>query len=159
MNKRERETKAKLRLDISQHLLIVSFTIFGLMISLESSLLAEYIVIPLQLTMAIPLILTSIFSKLKLAFSKNYNLWNTFGYYTFTFAYAFLINVIGILLSIKIGLIYAIIFFTFNISLTILYSIIDMKADNSTLDERIRKDLLFAIIIFVGGILPSLGVY
>lgn len=159
MNPKEREIKSKLRLDINRTLLAIGFTIFALIISLNPSLFKESFLVPMQLTISIPLLLSSIFARSRLAYTKKPKLWEEYGFLTFLIGYAFLINVIGILLSIFINLTIGLIFIFFNILSAIVYSIFEISEDKSKLSSRIKKDLLFIILLLVGGILPSLGIF
>ena len=140
MNNREKELKSKLRLDINRTLLTISFTIFALIISLNLELFKESPWVPIQLTLSIPLLLSSIFSRSKLAHAKKPKLWEEYGFFTFMFGYAFLINVVGILLSIAINPIFGLIFLFFNLFMAILYSVFEVIENKSKIFSRIKKD-------------------
>ena len=43
--------------------------------------------------------------------------------------------------------------------MSLTYSTIEVVEDKSTLSERIKKDLFFIVILVLGGVLPSIGVY
>jgi len=159
MNQKEKVVKAKLRLNINNTLLTVSFTIFALIVTLNPPLLKSSFIIPLQLTLSIPLLLTSIFARSKLAYANKPEMWNEYGFFTFLIGYAFLINVVGILLSISINPKFGLIFLSFNLVMAISYSIFEIIEKKEKLASRIKKDLFFAALLLFGGILPSLGFY
>lgn len=159
MNKKMQEMKSKLRLDINRSLLAICFTIFALVITLNPRLFRESALVPLQLILSIPLLLSSTFARSKLAYSKKPVMWDEYAYVTFLIAYAFMINVIGILLSSVISTKLGIIFLGFNILVSFVYSGFELFEDRSKLASRMRKDLFFAVLIIIGGILPSLGYY
>jgi hypothetical protein len=154
----EETTKAKLRLDLNRSLLAINFTIFALIVSLNPSLF-KLTPFTLQLTTAIPLLLSSSFARTKVAYSKKPEIWKDYGYYTFLIGYSFMINVFGIILSKNFDLVYGIFFLIFNIFVAIMYSLLEIIENKSKLRTRIIKDSLFITIIVLGGILPSLGVY
>jgi len=154
----KQETKAKFRFDINLRLLGISFTVFALIISLRPDLLEDSFFVPLQLTLSIPLLLSSIFARSKLAWTKNAKVWENYGYITFLLAYTFLINVIGILISNSLGLTIGLTFLLFSVFMSISYSIFEVIEDKTKIWSRIKKDLFFAVLVFLGGILPSLNI-
>ena len=159
MDQKEKEVKAKLRLDVNRTLLGIIFTIFALIISLNPSLFQSSIWVPLQLTLAIPLLISSIFARSKLAHTNRIKIWENYGCSTFVSAYSFLINILGILISTSIGLNFSLIFIVVNILSALLYSTLEVIENKSKLKSRIKKDLFFIIILILGGILPILGIY
>lgn len=159
MNQKEKEVKSKLRLDVNRTLLAISFTVFALIISINPSLLKNSLIVSLQLTISIPLFLSSIFARSKLAHAKEINLWENYGFVTFLVGYAFLINVVGNLLSISAGIFLGLAFFGVNMVLPIVYSCIEVKENKYKFWSRFRKDFIFILLIVLGGVLPSLGIY
>jgi hypothetical protein len=158
VDQKEKEIKSKSRLDINRTLLGVIFTVFALIISLKPSLFKESLFVPFELTLAVPLLLSSIFARSKLAFTKRPEMWEKYGFYTFLLGYSFLLNVLGILLSNSISLTIGIAFFLFNIITSIIYSYLEVTENRAKLSSRIKKDCLFTLLILVGGILPSLRI-
>tara|TARA_Y100000310_G_C20526476_1_gene736317 strand:- start:426 stop:908 length:483 start_codon:yes stop_codon:yes gene_type:complete len=151
--------KSKSRLAINLTLLGVCFSIFTFIIALKPDLLRENLLLSAQLTLAIPFIITSIFARTTLGYTKKPKIWNKYGFITFLFAYGFLINVVGVLLSSLVSVRIGILFFIANIILALSYSYMEIKGDNYKIKRRIKKDLIFISILLFGGILPSLGVY
>ena len=152
-----RDIKANYRFNINLRLLTVSFTVFALIITLKNSLFQESFLIPMQLVLTIPLLMSSIFARSKLVYTKNTKAWEEFGFLTFLTAYAFLINVVGLLLSLSMGVVFGLIFLIFNIFMSIIYSIFEIIEDNSKIILRVKKDLFFALLLLIGGIIPSLS--
>ncbi len=159
MHQKEKEVKAKVRLDINRTLLAIAFTVFGIIVSINPGLFRESILVPLQMTLAIPLFLSSIFARSKLAYSRMPKMWDDYGYVTFLMGYAFLMNVLGILLSMVISLKLSLIFFIFNFVASFSYSVLSVAESKEGIFPRVKKDLLFYAILVFGGILPVLGFY
>ena len=151
--------KAKNRLDVNRSLIGIAFSIFIFIIALNSSLLKDSIFLPIELTAAIPFLLTSIFARSKLAYAKRSEMWERFGNVTFLIGYSFLINAVGILLSSLIEWRLGMLFFAINIILPLIYSKIELIENSGKLKSRIMKDGFFIIILILGGVLPSLRVY
>ena len=151
--------KSRARLKVNLTLLGICFTIFTFIIAVNPSLFKNNIFLASQLTIAIPLFITSIFARTKLGYSKKPKIWDKYGFITFMIAYSFLIDVIGILLSTLVNLNIGIIFFAVNIISALTYSFVEIKEDKAKIKSRIKKDLIFILILVFGGILPSLGVY
>jgi len=159
MNKKQRENKYRSRQDINRSLIAISFTIFGLIISINPELLKGSFLIPLQLTLAIPLLLSCMYARSKLLTSRKPQMWEDYGYVTYLLGYSFIVNVIGILLSASVSLFVGMTFLLFNILSSVIYSVFEVMEDKYKIRSRIKKDLFFALLILLGGILPALGVY
>jgi hypothetical protein len=155
----EIQVKSKLRIDINRSLLSVCFSLFVFIIAINSKILQNNIIVASELTIAIPILLSSIFARSKLAYTQRTEMWNNFGYITFTIGYAFLINVVGILLSSLVTLYVGLLFFGLNILMSLIYSTFEIIEDKSRLSSRFYKDLFFILLIIIFGILPSIGVY
>ena len=153
------EFKNKFRMDINRSLLAIAFTLFGLMVSLKPAILSNIPLIAIQLTIAVPLLLSSTFGRSRLHTAKNKRIWEEYCFVTFLLGYSLLINVLGILLTLVIGLQFGILFFAVNILVSIIYSSVEIFEDRSRLLQRTLKDLSFFFLILIGGILPSMGIY
>jgi len=151
--------KSKSRLKVNLTLLGICFTIFTFIIAVNPSLFKANLFLASQLTIAIPIFITSIFARTRLGYSKKPKIWNKYGFITFMIAYSFLINVIGILLSTLVSLSMGMVFFVMNIISVLTYSYVEIKEDKAKIKSRVKKDLIFILILIFGGILPSLGVY
>ena len=145
------------RIDINRTLLEICFIIFALIVGLNPTLLRENKFISIQLTFAIPLLLSSIFYRSRLLYGKKIAEIEKFGFVSFIIGYSFLINVLGILLSLLVSVIIGISFLIFNIVLAVIYSLVEIQINKKKIKERFFKDLLFALLIVIFGILPSIG--
>lgn len=81
------------------------------------------------------------------------------GWLTFALGYAFLLNVIGILLAKTSGITISIIFFASSWFLAIAYSLVDISYDRTVIRERIYKDLLFILVQVFLGLFVALKIY
>jgi hypothetical protein len=151
--------KARDRLDLNKTFLTICFSVFTFIIALNPDLLKENLFLSIELTLAIPLFLTSLFARSKLAYAEKTKLWENYGFITFVLGYAFLINIIGILLSLFINLNVGMLFFGMNIISPLIYSTLEVIENKSKLKSRIIKDLFFILLLIFGGILPSLKIY
>ena len=150
--------KSQSRMSINMWLLGASFTFFIFSSTITPDLLKNNIFLALQITLAIPFFITSIFARSKLAYTKYPDKWDKYGFITFIFGYSFLINVVGILLSNLVALKVGMIFFVANILSNLLYSYMDLS-EKKEWTHYIYKDLFYIGILIFGGILPSLRVY
>jgi len=148
--------KSKAKAEINLWLLSIAFTLFALIISINPALIRDNIFLSLQLTLTIPTLIHSIFARTRTSFSAH-KLWYMYGYITFTIGYAFLMNVVGILLSKLVSTQTGFIFWGVNILLVIIVTILEFIGDKRKIKIRLIKDSFFLFILFVGGILPVLG--
>lgn len=152
------QVKAKFRFDTNLTLLLVAFTVFTLLLTISPDLLRNQFFLPIEITLSIPLLIGSIFARSKLAWAKNHTkAWEDYGFITFLLAYTFLINSIGILLSSSVNLIVGLTFFIFCFLMAISYSFFEIIESKEKIWSRIRKDLFFGLLIFIGGVLPSIN--
>ncbi len=155
-DKETSKTKSEARSNINLWLLSICFTLFTFIVAVNPKLLQENPFLSLQLTLAIPLLMTSIFARTKLAHTHRIRLWEEYGFITFIIAYGFLLNVVGILLAMLVNTQIGIIFFVANIFSALVYSGVEVIEQRSKLMSRIYKDLFFIFILFFLGILPIL---
>lgn len=135
----------------------ICFSLFTFIIAIRSEILQDNYFVALQLTLAIPLFLSSMFARIKLGYTKRYKMWDSFGFVTFLVGYSFLISTIGILLSSGVDILLGMIFFGLNILVACIYSILEVIENKDKLKSRMLKDLFFIIMLVIFGILPSLG--
>lgn len=145
--------------EINRLLFGIAFSLFTFIAALNPNLLKSSLFLPLQLTLAIPLLLSSIFARSRMIISSNKEKWEEYGFITFLISYTFLVNVVGILLSLLIDTTLSMAFFGINILTSLVYSGMRVGERTSTLSSRFKKDLTFIILIVLGGILPSLKFY
>ncbi len=148
--------KNKSKLAINFSLLGISLTIFTFIIVQKPKLLGDNIFLTLQLVCAIPLLVSSIFSRSKFIYNQEKKRYSTFAYITFLLAYSFIINSIGMLLFSVISPLTSYLFFGINVISALIYSGVEISYDRKAIKERIIKDLIFIVLIVVLGILPVL---
>ena len=110
------QLKAKSKLEVDLYLLAIAFTLFTFIIAINPALVRNNVFLSLQLTLAIPLLISSIFARTKQGYSEKPATWEFYGFITFILAYAFLINVVGILLSTLVSIQIGIIFWGVNVN-------------------------------------------
>jgi hypothetical protein len=151
--------KADKRVGINLSLLGICFSLFTFIVAINSKILQNNFILAVELTIAIPFFLSSVFARTKLAYTKKPKMWDSFGFIAFTIGYSFLISVVGILLSSLVSIKVGMIFFALNLIMAFSYSTLEVIENREKLMGRLKKDLFFLVMIVVFGILPSLGVW
>ena len=149
--------KAANRIALNTRLLAVLITVFFLTINLKKELLMQKI-LAVQFILPIPLLVTSILAYSKVSYREKIARWDKLGFITFILGYAFLSNVIGILIGNIIGKTVALIFFAATWIFALIYSAVDISYDKSVMKERLIKDGAFILIQLIFGVLVVLGV-
>jgi hypothetical protein len=147
------------RIRINTSLLGICFTLFTFLIAFNPDLLKNNFFITVQLVCAIPLIMTSLFSRTKAVYSRGKNRWRNLSFLTFLISYSFMLNVVGIFLTLFVSIPIGILFFATNITLALIYSGVQISYDSSKLKERFIKDFVFVLILILLGIFPGLNFY
>ncbi len=147
------------RIDINLALLGIAFVLFTLVVTNSPELLKQNIFLATELTLVIPLLITSCSAKLKIITRSFNKAWRKLGFYTYLVGYAMLLNVIGIFLQIFVSINISLLFFGVNIFMALLYSVFEIVEKSDTFSSKWLKDLLFILLLVLGGILPALGVY
>ncbi len=143
------------RIDINLRLLGTAFAVFTFIIALRPAILKDNIPLALQLTLAIPLLITSTLVRTKQYNHHEYKNWNAFGYATFILAYTMMINVVGILLSVLVSLYVGLVFFFVNMLMAVIYSYFEVYYDRQAMKSRLYKDLFFLLMLILLGVYPS----
>jgi hypothetical protein len=151
--------KAQDRLNVNLWLLGIVFTIFTFIIAVNPDLLRTDRILAVQLALTIPLFLDSIFARTRMSYSQKVAVWNNYGFITFVLGYAFLTNVIGLLLAFLVSTWVSMVFFIVSICSAVVYSFFEVSENKSRLKERFYKDLFFIMVIVILGILPALRIY
>jgi len=149
---------AEVKLLINVHLLGICFTLFVIVTAFKPDIMRNSF-FTMQLVLAIPFFLSASFARSKSVGHKMNVRWERFAYLTFIFGYSFLLNSTGILLTTLAGNWTAFPFFFASIILAILYSYLQVKDDKTKLGRRIFRDSLFAVMVIILGLLPSVGVF
>ena len=106
-----------------------------------------------QLILSIPILLSSSFFLSKTLTSINPIKLKNYSRTLFSIGYAFIINSIGIIVSILAGANIALLFFGVNILNALAYSLIMVKSENQSFSRRLFKDSIFIGVVILGGIL------
>lgn len=157
MNRSDLMTKSQSRVNLNIFLLSVSITAFFLIVNLRQEFLNNKLLL-LQLVLAIPLFLTSIIANSKIAYKEKPVRWNRLGWLTFVVGYAFIINIIGIVIGNLISVTISLIFFGASWFLTVTKSLVDLSNDKTILKERIIKDSLFIALQLTCGVFVVLKI-
>ena len=160
-SKKEAEELETNRARSSAHVLInitlvaIIFTLFGLVATLNPDLMAN-LFLAYQLVLSIPFLMASTLARAKISYATRAGKWLSFGSITYIIGYSFLINSIGIILAKLVALDVSLVFFGVNILLAIAYSCVAVSYNRRRLKARIYKDSLFAGIVILLGVLPTL---
>lgn len=153
------KTKASMRININMTLLLVAFTVFTLIVTINPRILVENALLSIQLTLAIPFLISSSLARTKEIKYKDYGMWYKFGFLNFIIAYSLLINSVGIILYLLVSPYVSIIFFMVTILLSLVYAYAEMSYDRKNAGMHLKDSSYFILIVLLFGLLPVLGVY
>jgi hypothetical protein len=151
------EAEARIRINLA--LIGICFTLFTFIIAINPAFLRHNAFVSVQLTLAIPFIITSTMSLAKMAKPRKIDIWNKYGAANFIIGYSFMINIVGILLSEFASTMFGMIFFAVNVILRLGYSAIEIKEHPERKITTPLRELFFITLLALLGILPSLGIY
>jgi|GEM_PF-2927345 len=140
-------------------LLSICMTAFVLVATLNPAILAKNYLFTLQLVLAIPLFVCTLLARIKAAYKSDYKPWDNLGFISFTLAYGFFINVVGILLSLFTALSIVLVFFSVNIILDLIRTGIQIHQYQTRSSRPIFRIILHLLIIILLGILPACKIY
>jgi len=149
--------KAHGRIQLNSSLIAIAIGTFFLTINLKPTLLLKPLVL-LQLVIAIPCLLTSTLSYIKASYRDQVRKWDILAWLTFMLGYAFILDVVGILIKDISGPKISIIFFLCSWILALMYSFVDISYSRAVVKERILKDSLFILIQLIFGVFVVLGI-
>jgi len=152
-----RNAKNSSKLKISTELIAVSFLIFIFILTVKPEILSTEKIVAAQMVLSIPFLLTSALIRSKMTPRKMIR-WEVLGYISFILGYAFLVNTVGILISLY-ALFIGILFFVVNWILVLTYSSVDISYHKSRIKSRFLKDGFFILVQIFLGLLPALGAY
>jgi len=158
-NKKINSPSAVARLYLNRTILSVTITVFAIIISFQAAYLKTNFFLTSQLVIAIPLLLTSTLSLITAQEHNNVQRWTGFASTLFILGYAFLSNVIGLLIAFQISIFLGVAFFFANWVLVLVYSYLKISLKESTFIQRFRKDLFFIGIQIIFGLFPALGLF
>ncbi len=159
LKEEQKRFKADTRNLIDVTLLAIVITLFGLVATIKPEMVSENPIFTLQLVLAIPFFICGLFSRIKEAAYHDSGLWYGLGFISFTLAYGFFINSVGLMLSFITAIYVSMAFFGVNTILTLARAGITVYHSPSRLKERFLRELLHIALIVFLGILPALKVY
>jgi len=155
----KKKFKADTRNLIDVTLLGICITLFGLVATIKPDLISQNPFFSLQLVLAIPFFVCGLLSRIKEASYTDSHRWGKLGFVSFTLAYGFLINSIGLLLSFVAAVYISIIFLVVNTLLTLIRAGIVVSYNPQSLKSRIIREAVHVALIVFLGILPVLNFY
>ena len=163
VEKEDRGTRDRFKADtrnvIDVTLLGICITLFGLVATIKPEMLSENPFFVLQLVLAVPFFVCGLFARVKEAAYGDPSRWKKLSFISFTLAYGFFINSIGLLLSFITPIYVALTFFAVNTLLTLIRASIVVSYSPSKLVGRIVREVLHISLIVFLGVLPALKVY
>jgi hypothetical protein len=156
---KENEIKSIVHVTKDVTLLFIAFTIFTFIATISPDMLKNHILLSLQLVLSIPLFMSALLSRSRLGTSVNAQILDRFGSITFLIAYAFLINVVGIILDLIVTVAVSEVFFAANVLMVIIYSAVKGIHDKRERNFQISQDVVFLIFIILFGLLPVIKFY
>jgi len=151
--------KADTRNLIDVTLLGICITLFGLVATIKPEMISQNPFFTLQLVLAVPFFVCGLLARIKEATYSDSFRWKKLSFISFTLAYGFFINSIGLILSFTAPIYASMAFFGVNTLLTLIRADIVVAYTPSRLKSRIlRESVHIALILFLG-VLPALKVY
>ncbi len=151
--------KSTARLQLVIRLIAVAFMMFIFIMTVRPEIFSENLFMVTQLVFAIPILLTAALAMSKMMYSHESLVWDNLAFVTFTVGFAFLMNVVGILIALYTNVMVAIAYFIMIWTLHVIYSMSYISYDKSAKKERLTKDFLFITVQFLLGLLPALGLF
>ena len=155
----QKRFKADTRNLIDVTLLGICITLFGLVATIKPEMLSDNPFFVLQLVLAVPFFVCGLLARVKEAAYNDSYKWKKLSFISFTLAYGFFINAIGLLLSFITPLYVPMTFFAVNTLLTLTRAGIVVSYAPSKLKSRILRELIHIALIVFLGVLPALKVY
>ena len=147
------EIKSPLYLTWNMRLLGIVFTVFTLIVTIVPDLMRENPFLVYQLVLSIPFLAASSMIRMKQAAIDDPGRLDKYGHFTFLVGYASIINSIGIVLASAVSISAGVIFILANMIVAIMYSLILIAKCNESIWKRVRKDILFVVLLVAFGLL------
>ena len=151
--------KADTRNIIDITLLGICITLFGLVATIRPMIISQNSIFTLQLVLAVPFFMCGLLARIKEASYADCHRWRKLSLISFTIAYGFFINSIGLLLSFITVAYISMAFFAVNTLLTLLRASIVVSYNPQELKGRVFREFIHILLIVFLGVLPALGVY
>jgi len=159
----EKEEQKRFRADtrnlIDVTLLGICITLFGLVSTIKPDMVSQNPFFTLQLVLAVPFFVCGLLARIKEASYKDSHRWKKLSFISFTLAYGFFINSIGLLLSFIAPLYVPMVFFGVNTLLTLTRAGIVVSYNSSKWKGRALREFTHIVIILFLGVLPTLRIY
>ncbi len=160
LKKKERSRfKTDTRNLIDVTLLGICITLFGLVATIKPEIISSNPFFTLQLVLAVPFFMCGLLARIKEAVYSDSHRWTKLGFISFTIAYGFFINSIGLLLSFISAVYISLVFLGVNTALTLVRASIVVSYKPQNLKRRIFREIVHISLIVFLGVLPILGVY
>lgn len=155
----QKRFKADTRNLIDVTILGISITFLGLVATIKPEMLAQNPFFSLQLILVFPFLICGMWARIKEAAYTDSSRWAKLSFISFTLAYGFFINSIGLILSFIAPIYVALTFFAINTLLTLTRASIVVSYKPSKLKNRIVREIIHIALIVVLGVLPALNFY
>lgn len=155
----QKRFKADTRNLIDVTLLGICITLFGLVATIKTEMLSQNVLFTLQLVLAVPFLICGMLARIKEATYSDSFRWRRLSFISFTLAYGFFINSIGLVLAFTTPVYIALIFFGVNTLLTLVRAGIVVSYSPGRLKSRIIREIAHIALIVFLGVLPALKVY
>jgi hypothetical protein len=155
----QKRFKADTRNLIDVTLLGICIALFGLVATIKPEMVSENPFFTLQLVLAIPFFVCGLLARIKEAAYDDSSKWAKLSFISFTLAYGFFINSIGLILSFISPIYVSMTFFGVNTILTITRAAIVVSYQPQRLKSRVLREFSHIALILFLGVLPALGVY
>jgi hypothetical protein len=163
MARKEAEEQKRFRSDtrnlIDVTLLGICITLFGLVVTIKPEILIKNLLFTLQLVLTVPFFVCGLLARIKESSYSDSFRWTKLVFISFTLAYGFFVNSIGLLLSFTTPIFASMFFFGINTFLTIVRAGIVVSYNPAKLKSRILREIIHIAIIVFLGILPALKIY
>lgn len=161
--KEKREEQKRFKTDtrnlIDVTLLGICITLFGLVATIKPEMLSQNPFFVLQLVLSVPFFVCGLLARVKeAAYSDSYK-WRKLNFISFTLAYGFFINSIGLILSFITPIYVSMTFFGVNSLLTLTRASIVISYVPAKLKSRLFREFIHIALIVFLGVLPALRVY
>jgi len=148
------ENRSSMEVAISSRLLGIVITIFILILTIKSELLA-YKIMAIQLVLAIPFVIGAMISSSKILTHQTLKRYVIINRICSSAASAFIFNTIGLLISKYVSLTIGVLYFIVFILILLEFIFIDL--DKSDIKNKLIHEILIILLMIFFGLLPTLG--
>jgi hypothetical protein len=151
------QSKASDRIQIINLLAAAAITVLSVLLAISDRIYSPWIVI--QLSVSIPLLVTSSLAYAKIAYRPESECpsWDTLGWVTLSLGYNMILNAVALMLYATGYSLPAVVFLLTALAAFIAYTLVDLAGKRGRLKEKSFKLSLYAFCLFLGGALPILA--